>query len=164
MAANLNDMANNQASQAKSPTLIFIFGGSGDLTYRKLMPALYNLYLDKYLPEQFAIVGIGRSVFSNSSFRTHTKEGIEKHSRRPGCIKIAWKEFSLHIEYVKADLENDRIYKTIGSRIKKGGRSLENPGDGRLLYVGSPPAGAYHCRKTSQGQTHFQPGAITDGV
>ena len=82
----------------KQTTIIFIFGGSGDLTYRKLMPALYNLYLDKYLPEKFLIVGIGRTDFTNTSFRSHTKKGIEEHSRRPGCIQIAWKEFSSHIE------------------------------------------------------------------
>lgn len=102
----------------RPPTIIFIFGGSGDLTYRKLMPALYNLYLDKYLPESFLIVGIGRSEFTNSSFRNHTKKGIEEHSRRPGCIKIAWKEFAPHIEYVKADLENDKTYRSIATRIR----------------------------------------------
>jgi glucose-6-phosphate 1-dehydrogenase len=106
-------------SNSKTPTIIFIFGGSGDLTYRKLMPALYNLYLDNYLPEKFLIISIGRTDFTNTSFRNRTKKGIEEHSRRPGCIKIAWKEFSAHIEYTKADLENDRTYKTIVSRIKK---------------------------------------------
>ena len=106
-------------ANTKQPTIIFIFGGSGDLTYRKLMPALYNLYLDKYLPENFLIVGIGRTEFTNTSFRNHTKKGIEEHSRRPGCIQIAWKEFSSQIEYFKADLENDRTYKTIASRVKK---------------------------------------------
>jgi glucose-6-phosphate 1-dehydrogenase len=83
------------------------------------MPALYNLYLDNYLPEKFLIISIGRTDFTNTSFRNRTKKGIEEHSRRPGCIKIAWKEFSAHIEYTKADLENDRTYKTIVSRIKK---------------------------------------------
>src|SRR5215211_805066 len=95
----------------RGPTIIFIFGGSGDLTYRKLMPALYNLYLDKYLPEKFLIVGIGRTEFTNLAFRNHTKKGIELHSRRPGCTKIAWKEFAPHIEYFKADLGNDRTYR-----------------------------------------------------
>ena len=112
-------MSTIEPVNSKQPTLIFIFGGSGDLTYRKLMPALYNLYLDKYLPEQFRIVGIGRSDFTNAAFRNHTKKGIEQHSRRPGCIKIAWKEFAPQIEYFKADLENDRTYKTIASYIKK---------------------------------------------
>lgn len=108
-----------QPTSPKAPTIIFIFGGSGDLTYRKLMPALYNLYLDKYLPEKFLIISIGRTSFTSTSFRNHTKKGIEEHSRRSGCIQIAWKEFSPHIEYLKADLANDRTYKTIASRIKK---------------------------------------------
>lgn len=104
---------------SQQPTIVFIFGGSGDLTYRKLMPALYNLYLDKYLPEQFLIVGIGRTDFTPASFRLHSKKGVEAHSRRPGCVQEGWKEFATHIEYFKADLENDRTYKLIGARIKK---------------------------------------------
>jgi glucose-6-phosphate 1-dehydrogenase len=103
----------------KQPTIIYIFGGSGDLTYRKLMPALYNLFLDKYLPEQFLICAVGRTDFTNATFRNHTKKGIEEHSRRPGCTKIAWKEFAVNIEYVKADLEDDKTYKSIGLRIRK---------------------------------------------
>lgn len=103
----------------KQPTIIFIFGGSGDLTYRKLMPALYNLYLDKYVPEKFLIVSIGRTDFTNSSFRNHSKKGIEEHSRRPDCTKIAWKEFALCIEYLKADLDNDKTYKILLTRVKK---------------------------------------------
>ena len=101
------------------PTIIFIFGGSGDLTYRKLMPALYNLYLDKYLPEKFLIVGIGRTDFTNVAFRNHSKKGVEEHSRRPDCVKIAWKEFVSNVEYLKADLESDATYRSLASRVKK---------------------------------------------
>lgn len=101
------------------PTIIFIFGGSGDLAYRKLMPALYNLYLDKHLPQQYLIVGIGRSPFSNTTFRNHSKTGVEEHSRRPGCVKIAWKEFVSSVEYLKGDTDVDKTYKSIGARIRK---------------------------------------------
>ncbi|MFL5810125.1 MAG: glucose-6-phosphate dehydrogenase [Flavisolibacter sp.] len=103
----------------KNPTIIFIFGGSGDLTYRKLMPALYNLYLDKYLPEKFLIVGIGRTEFTNASFRAHSKKGIEEHSRRQDQLKTAWKDFAPCIEYMKADLESDKTYKTMSAIVKK---------------------------------------------
>ena len=106
-------------TQTKRPTIIYIFGGSGDLTYRKLMPALYNLFLDKYLPEQFLIVGIGRSEFTNTTYRNHSKKGVEEHSRRKDCIQIAWKEFGEHVEYLQADLESDRTYKSMASRIKE---------------------------------------------
>src|SRR5215218_8911066 len=107
------------ADKQKQPTIIFIFGGSGDLTYRKLMPALYNLYLDKYLPEKFLIVGIGRTEFTNTAFRMHSKKGVEEHSRRPDDIKAAWKQFAPCIEYMKADLESDRTYRSIASIVKK---------------------------------------------
>jgi glucose-6-phosphate 1-dehydrogenase len=102
----------------KQPTILFIFGGSGDLTYRKLMPALYNLYLDKYLPDQFRIISIGRSDFSNTTYRNYIKKGISEHSRRKDCLKIAWKEFSELMEYYKADLESEKTYKSIAGYVK----------------------------------------------
>jgi glucose-6-phosphate 1-dehydrogenase len=106
-------------AKQNQPTIIFIFGGSGDLTYRKLLPALYNLYLDKYLPEKFLIVGIGRTEFTNVGFRNHSKKGIEEHSRRKEDAKTGWKEFAPCVEYVQADLANDITYKTITARVRK---------------------------------------------
>lgn len=103
----------------QQPTIVFIFGGSGDLTYRKLIPALYNLFLDNYLPEKFLIAGIGRTEFSNTGFRNHSRKGIEEHSRRNRLEKTAWKKFSFNIEYLQADLSSDKTYKSISSRVKK---------------------------------------------
>ena len=106
-------------SSTNQPTIIFIFGGSGDLTYRKLLPAIYNLYLDQYLPEKFLIVGLGRSDFTSTTFRNHSKKGIEEHSRRNDNVKKDWKEFAPAIEYMKADLEVDKTYSIISARVKK---------------------------------------------
>ncbi|HEU4470886.1 MAG TPA: glucose-6-phosphate dehydrogenase [Flavisolibacter sp.] len=111
-------MSTNQNSRT-TPAIIFIFGGSGDLTYRKLIPALYNLYLDKYLPENFLIAGISRSDFTSQAFRNHSKKGVEEHSRRPGCVKIAWKEFAKNLDYIKADLDSDTVYRSMAARVKK---------------------------------------------
>jgi glucose-6-phosphate 1-dehydrogenase len=99
------------------PTIIFIFGGSGDLTYRKLMPALYNLYLDNYLPEKFLIVGIGRTEFTNESFRDHSKKGIKEHSRRKEEVNSSWNEFAQCVEYMQADVSNDTAYKNMLARV-----------------------------------------------
>ncbi|RYF80237.1 MAG: glucose-6-phosphate dehydrogenase, partial [Chitinophagaceae bacterium] len=75
----------------REPTVIFIFGGSGDLAHRKLLPALYNLYLDKYLPDNFFIVGIGRTEYSETAYLNFIKKGIQEFSRRKDGIDEHWK-------------------------------------------------------------------------
>src|SRR6266571_1790978 len=59
-------------------SLLFIFGGSGDLNHRKLSPALYNLFIDDYLPEKFDIVGIGRKPYSDDDYRKFLLDGIQQ--------------------------------------------------------------------------------------
>ena len=101
------------------PTIIFIFGGSGDLTYRKLIPALYNLYIDKYLPEKCSIFGIGRHPFTNTAYRSHSKKGVKEFSRRKTDIKSSWNKFAQFVEYARYDLTADKTYASIGAKIKK---------------------------------------------
>jgi len=103
----------------RQPTILFIFGGSGDLAHRKLMPALYNLYLDKLLPGSVSIIAIGRSDYTRRSYRNFIRQGIIEHSRRKNCIGIAWKEFSALIDYRKANLESASTYKTIKKDVDK---------------------------------------------
>jgi glucose-6-phosphate 1-dehydrogenase len=107
-------------SQHKIPpsSLIFIFGGSGDLNYRKLSPALYNLFLDEWMPEHFGIVGIGRSEYSDETFRSHLLDGIQKFSRRKGEENGHWKEFSLHVSYLQMDAEDAAAYNKIAEIVK----------------------------------------------
>ena len=101
----------------KEPTIVFIFGGSGDLAYRKLVPALYNLYIDKYLPDNFYIYGIGRSEYSEDQYIDYLKGGIASFSRRKEALEETWKVFSPHIDYIKADLEKDETYQEISNKI-----------------------------------------------
>ena len=114
-----------------SPTIIYIFGGSGDLTYRKLVPALYNLYLDGYLPKQYRIIAIGRSEYSQQAYKAYAKKGVQEFSRRKDEIKDRWKEFAAAIEYIKADLAQDRTYKSMVGRIKK----LEGEWGGKATLI-----------------------------
>lgn len=102
-----------------TPTIFYIFGGSGDLTQRKLIPALYNLYIDGNLPEKFLIVGLGRTQFTNTAFRTYVKEGIKEFARRKDKLKDYWSKFVKHIEYSRHDLMQDTSYRSIATRIKK---------------------------------------------
>src|SRR6185503_5840546 len=100
-----------------SPMLIFIFGGSGDLNYRKLNPALYNLYLDNAMPDHFSIVGIARTEYRDGDYEKHLKEGIDNFSRRKDSDKN-WKKFSKHISYQQLDLTNATDYAKIAKTSK----------------------------------------------
>lgn len=101
------------------PTILFIFGGSGDLTYRKLIPALYNLYIDNYMPEQFQVISIGRTDFTTTSYKAHIKKGVQEFSRRQADVKETWTRFAQQVEYNLMDLESDKTYKTLGAKIKE---------------------------------------------
>src|ERR1700733_9377794 len=101
-----------------SPMLAFIFGGSGDLNYRKLNPALYNLYLDGAMPENFSIVGIARSEYGDGEYVKHLKEGIDNFSRRKDSNE-EWEKFSKHISYVPMDVSNAGDYSKISALAKE---------------------------------------------
>lgn len=99
-------------------SLFFIFGGSGDLNYRKLSPALINLFIDKWMPEKFAIVGIGRTSYSNEKYRARLLEGIQQFSRRKGEQNGKWQDFSQHISYLEMDAEKEEEYQKIAEIVK----------------------------------------------
>src|ERR1700741_333323 len=103
----------DQKMKRLSPTILFIFGGSGDLTKRKLIPALYNLFLDNFLPEKYVVVGVGRSAMSDDEYRAKLLEGVQEFSRRKEEISDKWPEFSKHVFYQSKDLEDDQAYKSI---------------------------------------------------
>ncbi|MGI8951847.1 MAG: glucose-6-phosphate dehydrogenase [Chitinophagaceae bacterium] len=111
-------MANNH-NKKPPPTIFFIFGGSGDLNHRKLTPALYNLFIDDWMPEKFAIIGIGRSEFSNEKYRDHLLEGIKEFSRRKEEANSEWNNFSQQICYLQMDAEDDNAYNKITDIVKK---------------------------------------------
>jgi len=100
------------------PTLFFIFGGTGDLTSRKLIPALFNLFLDSWLPQNFAIVGLGRTEQTDDQFRTALLEDINTFSRRGKADVAKWKEFSSHVHYHGSDIKEEKTYLEVAERIK----------------------------------------------
>ena len=101
-----------------APSLIFIFGGSGDLNYRKLNPALFNLFIDKAMTDNFAIVGIARSEYKDGEYEKHLKEGIDNLSRRKGDAD-SWKKFSSHISYLQMDVKDAGDYKKIEKIVRE---------------------------------------------
>jgi len=120
------------------PTVVIIFGGSGDLNKRKLIPALYNLFLDKYLPDHFQVIGIGRTEYTDDDYRSMLMKEMEQFSRRGISNQNSWNDFAQHIEYAVMDVEQAASYQQLDSRIQ----ALEknwNQKANRLFYLSVAP-------------------------
>src|SRR3989338_11574980 len=96
-----------------SPFVMVIFGATGDLTARNLMPALYNLLADSVLPEKFFVVGFARRPMTHDEFRTLMKDAIFKYSRNKDREAIVMKRFLANIYYQQGFFENDAPYKQL---------------------------------------------------
>lgn len=103
----------------KNPSIFIIFGGTGDLCKRKILPALYNLFIDDQLPEKFAIIGTGRSEFTNKEYQKIILEAVNEFSRRGKVEKEDWKKFVSNIYYQIANIKDAAEYDEFQERITK---------------------------------------------
>ena len=101
------------------PTIFIIFGGTGDLNARKITPALFNLFLDDWLPYQFSIIGTGRTKLTDEEFRNTLLEGINSFSRRGKADDAKWQAFSKQVFYQVADVKDAATYTAFADRIKE---------------------------------------------
>jgi glucose-6-phosphate 1-dehydrogenase len=108
-----------QTNKKPSASVIFIFGGSGDLNKRKLTPALFNLFIDNWMPDKFAIVGLGRTPYSDDTFRGHLLEAVKDFSRSKDGQNGQWQGFSQHVSYLEMDAEDQSSYSKIADLVKK---------------------------------------------
>ena len=119
-------------------SIFVIFGGAGDLTWRKLVPALYNLFLDHWLPEKFWVLGLDRAKMSNERFVKHLHEGVDSFSRRGRTDKEQWKAFSEHFAYMQADFSQAKTFAAIADKLaqKEDQWGLKA---NRIFYMAVPP-------------------------
>ena len=120
------------------PCTIVIFGASGDLTRRKLLPALYNLMLDGLLPENFAVLGLGRKDLSDEDFRAIAREGIEQFSRQT-LQSEKWETFHSRLFYCAGEIKSSEYYGTIRDRLSSIETQFNLPGN-RMFYLAIPPS------------------------
>jgi glucose-6-phosphate 1-dehydrogenase len=100
-------------------SLLFIFGGSGDLNFRKLSPALYNLFIDEWMPEKFSIIGIGRTDFTDDAYREKLREGIRQFSRRKEEPNGQWEAFAKYVSYLRMDAEKETDFQPIAEIVRR---------------------------------------------
>ena len=122
---------------AADPCSMVIFGASGDLTRRKLVPALYNLRLDRLLPGAGAVVGAARREMSNEAFAASLRKGVETYSRR-GIDDSLWDELASGISYVTTE-NSVEGYRRLGEHLDRLDRE-RGTGGNRLFYVSTPPS------------------------
>jgi glucose-6-phosphate 1-dehydrogenase len=120
------------------PSTLVVFGASGDLTRRKLVPALYNLSLDDLLPEPLAVVGVARREMSREAFLASLREGIESFSRRP-LDENRWKRLAEGITYVSTDTVDVEGYRRLAEHLARVDLERRTSGN-RLFYLATPPS------------------------
>lgn len=101
-----------QQQRIPEPQILIIFGASGDLTQRKLVPALYKLRRERRIPPETTIVGVARRDWSHDYFREHMREGIEQFSDGIGSEDL-WQDFSQGLFYCPGDIDNPESYQKL---------------------------------------------------
>ena len=124
------------------PCNVVIFGASGDLTFRKLIPALYNLAADGDLPSAANIIGFARREKSDESWRTELKETTAKSSRS-GLNEEVWANFNQHIFYHRGEFGDTKCYETLKAKLDQLDGASGTRGN-RLFYLSVSPTD-YEC-------------------
>ena len=121
------------------PFALIIFGASGDLARRKLMPALWNLYAARTLPEPFTILGVSRTEISDPEFRTRVREAVTEFSRTKPPSEQVWERFASSLFYLSGDPKDTELYPRLKATLEEHERRRGGPPN-RLFYCSTPPS------------------------
>jgi len=116
------------------PISIIIFGASGDLTQRKLVPSLFNLFRKGRMPKQFRIVGYGNTTFSDDQFRSHLQDGMKQFASFEYKDE-EWNDFAANLAYMQGRYTDLADFKKLGAFLK----SWEINSGNRIYYMATPP-------------------------
>lgn len=121
------------------PCILVIFGATGDLTGRKLIPALYNLAREGQLPGHFACVGFARREKSNETFRQEMLDAVNKFSRIKPADREVWKTFSEQIFYHQSEFHEDQGYADLNQLLHRLDTQFGTKGN-RVFYLSTQPS------------------------
>jgi glucose-6-phosphate 1-dehydrogenase len=139
----LDEVALRHQTMLPAPCVLVIFGGAGDLSWRKLLPAIYNLNVDGVLPSHFAVVGFGMPAEGAISgdpddyIRNRAKDGINRFSRQP-LDETHWADFSRSLFFVQGSFNDARAYQNLKNRLEAIDQQFGIPGS-RVYYLAVPP-------------------------
>ncbi len=136
------------------PFSLVIFGAGGDLTRRKLMPALYNLMVDGLLPPELSVIGFSRGRITDAAFRDRTRAALAEFSRRPVQNDV-WARLEPALSFVAGDFDNPAAYQALRRLLERRDQERGGP-QNRLFYLATPPAAypviAHHLKEAGLNQ------------
>ncbi len=124
---------------AVDPCVAVIFGASGDLARRKLLPGIYNLGRNRLLPPAFGIVGFARRDKSDDEFRAWMKESVEQHSRHKPIDSAVWDDLAQSMVYVQGNFDEPAAYQRLSEKLEQLDEQRGTRG-GRVFYLSVPAA------------------------
>ena len=130
-------MAQPQGHDAKA-CVIVIFGGSGDLTRRKVVPALYGLAHEGLLPRPTVVLGFGRTDFTDDAYRRHLRENVAEFSRVSPFDEEAWQSLVQRVFYQRGDYSDAASVQALCDRVEELDARF-CVGGGRMIYLAVPP-------------------------
>jgi glucose-6-phosphate 1-dehydrogenase len=120
------------------PCTVVIFGASGDLTARKLIPALYHLFIEKALPTPFRVVGFARREKTHDQWRAELRAALDQFSRTKPVDEGAWQDFAKNLHYCRGDFSDREAYKKLASDLDAFGN--EQLRHNLLFYLATSPS------------------------
>ncbi len=121
------------------PCAAVIFGATGDLTRRKLVPALYRLAVERRLSAGFCVIGSSRSPLTDDEFRRRMRAAIDEFVKDASIDNAVWNAFAAQLFYVPGDLNDPGAYRRIGARLAEVGKQFETSGN-VLFYLATQPS------------------------
>jgi len=120
------------------PVSVVILGASGDLTRRKLVPALHTLGCEGFLPAASQVLGVARSPLSDEAFRNQLFGGVQDYSRAKPGVCALWYTFEDRVSYMAGDYDDPETYQHLAERLAEFDR-VAGTGCNRLFYLATPP-------------------------
>ena len=129
-----------QTAHTKPESLVLaIFGGSGDLTKRKLIPSLYQLFKQGKLPQRFAVLGLGRTAYDDASYRPHLDSALKQYLAAGEYDASLAEQFLSSVHYLAIDPANAEDYPALKARLEELDAEIDNPGN-YIYYLSTPPS------------------------
>ena len=120
------------------PCAVVIFGASGDLTKRKLIPALYQLTQQRLIPAGFAVVGVARQLMSDDEFRKQMRAAVSEQADTEEVDEAVWQSFAAGLFYIQGDFAELETYKTLGQALARIEAERGTAGN-RIFYLATAP-------------------------